>query len=57
MLGRHPDTKGALVEALMLRYLERMGDHAVFMSRGSWEVNVSCTRLGNTGADSVLDRV
>lgn len=33
MLIRHPDTKCALVEALLLRYLERIGDHAVFMSR------------------------
>ncbi len=33
MLIRHPDTKCALAEALLLRYLERIGDHAVFMSR------------------------
>ena len=26
------DTKCALAEALLLRYLERIGDHAVFMS-------------------------
>ena len=26
------NTKCALVEALVLRYLERIGDHAVFMS-------------------------
>ena len=33
MLILHHDTKCALAEALLLRYLERIGDHAVFMSR------------------------
>lgn len=31
-LASSPDTRCALAEALLLRYLERMGDHAVFMS-------------------------
>lgn len=33
MLVNHNDTKCALAEALLLLYLERIGDHAVFMSR------------------------
>lgn len=32
MLIGHEDTKCALAEALLIRYLERIGDHAVFMS-------------------------
>ena len=33
MLVNHDNTKCALAEALLLLYLERIGDHAVFMSR------------------------
>lgn len=33
MLIGHSDTKCALAEALLLLYLERIGDHAVFMTR------------------------
>lgn len=33
MLIDHSDTKCAIAEAMLLLYLERIGDHAVFMSR------------------------